>query len=118
MSRIPIKKNIIPYSFDISLGDEMFRLSVNYNATADMFTVGLDKGGKTVCEGAPIIYGRKLFEGVSRLGGYPDVDIIPFDISGNKDRVTWDNFGETVFLYIDDEEKPIYERGINNERIV
>jgi hypothetical protein len=109
MSKIPIKKNMIPYSFDISLGDELFRIIVNYNSTADMFTVGISKGMETICEGAPVIYGRKIFECVSRGGLYPAVDIIPYDISGNKDKVTWDNFGETVFLYIDDGVSPIEE---------
>ena len=41
--RIEINKNLIPYSFDITLGGEIFEIGVNYNEFADMFTLSLTK---------------------------------------------------------------------------
>ncbi len=108
-SRILISKNMIPYNFDISLGDEMFNFSIGYNALADMFTVALKKDGETVCAGAPIIYGRPLFEQLHVTGKFPAVKIIPYGESGEHSRVTWDNFNETVFLWLDDGEYSITE---------
>ncbi|MEI2988881.1 MAG: hypothetical protein V8T22_07425 [Oscillospiraceae bacterium] len=53
--RIEITKELIPYTFEISLADEIFTITVNYNAYADMFTFSLEKDGETVCAGEPII---------------------------------------------------------------
>ena len=50
--RIEITKELIPYTFEISLADEIFTITVNYNAYADMFTFSLEKDGETVCAGA------------------------------------------------------------------
>ena len=37
--RITINKNLIPYSFDITLSGEVFEIGVKYNEFADMFTL-------------------------------------------------------------------------------
>ena len=107
MSKIPVSKTMIPYNFDISLGDEMFNIALGYNASADMFTAALSKGGTVICAGAPLIYGRPLFEQLRVGEGYPAVTVIPWGPSGTADRVTWDNFGDEVQLYVDDGEEPV-----------
>lgn len=43
LDRIEITKSLVPYKFDISLADEIFTITVNYNASADMFTLTLEK---------------------------------------------------------------------------
>lgn len=99
--RLVITKEMIPYSFNILLADELFTLGVNYNEKHDFFTVSLAKNGETKCEGEPIIYGRPLFSDLYQAGEFPCIDIIPIDGSGRNDKVTFENFNDTVFLTVD-----------------
>lgn len=99
--RIEITKELVPYTFEISLADELFDITVNYNSYADMFTFELQKGGETICAGEPLIYGVPLWKDMFVCGKYPELDIIPLDESGNMNAVTFENLGERVFLTID-----------------
>ena len=42
--RIEVNKNLVPYSFTILLGDQWFELLIDYNKTADLFTVNSVQG--------------------------------------------------------------------------
>lgn len=102
--RIEINKNLVPYTFDILLGGEVFTLRVDYNSLGDMFTISLYKGEELICAGEPVVYGVPLWTDVYINDRYPAVDIVPIDESGDTDTVTYDNMNETVFLTIDDDE--------------
>lgn len=97
--RIEINKEIVPYQFNILLGDEPFEFYVNYNGTADLVTVSLYKNDELICT-EPVILGVPLFQDVYQPGRFPAVTIEPY---GDADAVTYANLGETVFLTIDDE---------------
>ena len=99
--RILIKKELVPYYFHILLGGELFDLAVSYNETHNFFTLAVKKGGETICAGEPLMYGMPLFGDVYTAGKHPAVTIVPFDESGNSDRVTFEALGETVFLTVD-----------------
>ena len=99
--RILITKDLIPYVFNISLADELFALTVNYNEKHDFFTVKLEKGGETLCEGEPVVYGFPLFGDLYQAGKFPALDIIPIDDSGQQNTVTFENLNELVFLTVD-----------------
>ncbi len=99
--RIKIKKEMIPYSFDISFGMEKFNLEFDYNKKADLFTVSLKRNGTLLCKNEPIIYGVPLFQDVYEAGIFPILSIVAFDESGMETEVTYDNFMKTVFLTID-----------------
>lgn len=101
--RIEINKELIPYTFDILLGGEMFTIRIDYNSTGDLFTATLYKNGQLICGAEPIIYGSKLWGTVYVSGEFPMVDIIPLDISGETTAVTHSNLNETVFLWIDNQ---------------
>lgn len=102
--RVIIDKNMIPYQFDIILAGQPFSLAVDYNKSADLFTVSLyDSEGTLLIAGEPLIYGQPLFSDVYRAGKFPTVDLVPLDESRKEHSVNWDNFGKTVFLTIDDE---------------
>lgn len=103
---IIINKNIIPYTFEILLADELFNIRVDYNMTADLFTVTLIKGEETICT-EPIIYGQKLFKNLYQPNKFPAIDIIPLDESGQENKITFDNLCETVLLIVDNDEIPI-----------
>lgn len=110
--RIIIEKSIVPCTFDILLGDEVFNLTVNYNAKHDFFTVALEKDGETICEGEPLVYGFPLFHDFYQVDRCPAIDIVPIDESGEQNAVTFKNFGETVFLTVmnyDDEAGDVLE---------
>lgn len=99
--RIVVKKELMPYGFNIILGKEKFNLRFAYNQQADLFSVTLYRDGKLLCNAEPVVYGMPLFRDIYESGVFPIVDIIPLDESGQEREVTWDNFGETVFLTID-----------------
>lgn len=101
---LEISKELLPYSCEILLADELFELHFNYNATADLFTVDLYKDGELICAGEPIVYGVPLWSDVFKSGSFPGVDIIPKDPSGESNSVTFDNLCETVLLIIDNDE--------------
>lgn len=98
---IQIKKSLIPYTFDILLANEVFNIGVKYNETADLFTIALKKDGVTICTGEPIVYGVPLFNSTYIADKYPKLRIVPYDESEERNKVTWENFNETVFLVVD-----------------
>lgn len=97
---LEINKDIIPYTFNISLQNEMFEMRIDYNNTADLFTVSLSKGGVTLCTGEPIIYGQPLFGDIANRGNFPKITITPIDESGENNAVTFDNLSKTVLLRV------------------
>lgn len=101
--RILIEKELIPYTFDILLGDELFTLDVNYNKTADLFTVALLQEDEVICAGEPLVYGVPLFQDVYSAGKFPAITITPLDEANTTDRITYENMNDTVFLCIEDE---------------
>lgn len=98
--RIIVKKELIPYGFNIALGNEKFNMRFAYNQKADLFTVSLYRDGKLLCHAEPLVYGRPLFRDIYEAGEFPALDIVPLDESEQEQEVTWKNFGETVFLTI------------------
>lgn len=99
---IPINKKLIPYTFQISLADENFSLTIGYNRIGDFFTVALAKDGREICAGEKVVYGKPLWENLYRPGDFPSVTIVPLaQKGGSTSAVTWDNFGDTVYLTVD-----------------
>ena len=94
---IEIEKELIPYRFEIELGVELFEMEINYNLVYDFFTMDLYKDNEVLVYGEKLTYGVPLFEEVfdSR---FPGPTIIPFDESGQEQRVTFENLNVTVFL--------------------
>lgn len=105
---LTINKAMIPYDFNIVLGDEEFNLYVDYNNTGGFFTVALKKGDEVLCAGEPIVYGRRLFEDVWKIG-FPVIDIVAFDPSGEFNAVTFANLCEEVLLIVDNDEESVIE---------
>lgn len=101
---IEIEKSEIPCSFDIVLGAEEFNMEIKHNKAADLFTCTLSKGEQVLVHDEPLIYGTPLFKDVYDADTFPCVDIVPYDESGQNTAVTFENFGTSVLLTIDDEE--------------
>ena len=98
---IPIETDKVPYNFHIKLGDRTFIFTIKYNAQAELYTVDLKVAAtrEILCYGDPILYGRQLFNTVEDER-FPQPVIIPYCIHGNEDRVTKENLGKTVQLYL------------------
>lgn len=97
---IEIKKDLVPYQFNILLADEWFELYVDYNKTADLFTVTVYKNDELICT-EPLILGVPLFEDIYQPEKFPAITLVPY---GEGERaITFQNLGETVFLTVDDE---------------
>lgn len=97
---IEINKDIIPYTFNIELAKELYEMRIDYNNTANLFTVSLSKDGVEICYAEPIIYGKLLFGDLVNRGNFPKVVIAPIDESGESNLVTYDNLSTTVFLSV------------------
>ncbi|MEW9702821.1 hypothetical protein [Paenibacillus sp. SI8] len=102
MEYIDIEKSLIPYRFDINLAGETFTFEVHYNGDYDFFSTDLSKNGETLVHGERIVYGMPLFGDVADAR-FPSVRILPYDLSGNSNDVTWATLSESVFLYVDGE---------------
>ena len=100
MNYIDINKSIVPYTFEMLLGDEVYKMRIDYNNTGAFFTLSLAKGDELICAGEPIIYGMPLFGDLKNRGGFPTVTITPIDESGSACMVTFDNLSRTVLLRV------------------
>lgn len=99
--RIEIDKTAIPYHFDIDLGGQTYKMTINYNGRFDYFTIGLERDGEVLIASEKVVYGRPLFSTFEDDERMPNAVIIPMDEGGGQvDRITYDNFGETVFLMV------------------
>lgn len=106
MQHIPIDKENLPEQFQLNYGGDSFLTRFDYNATYDFFSVSLYKVGGDGME--EIIIGEQLvLEKPLWSDMIPDITIgplfIPMDLSGLETAITWDNFGQSVFLYVDDD---------------
>ena len=93
---IDIEKQAIPYQFEMRLDGVTWTFEIRYSSEFDFFTADLYRGEESIVVGEKIIYGQPLF--ADELSG---VRIMPLDLSGNTDRVGWNELGETVFLYLE-----------------
>lgn len=101
MQYIEIEKDMIPYTFEITLGIEVFLFDVLYNDREGLFTVNLyDKDRNPLAYGEPLIYGEVLFDAVRDLE-FPIVEIRPIDESGKESVITLDNLNDKVLLAVD-----------------
>jgi len=113
---LPIDKTLIPYQFDIALDGRTFTIGINYNSAYDFFTIDLYRDEKLIVSGEKIVYGRALFLNQQHLD-VPHIPIIPYDLSLQECRVTWENLNNTVFLWIP---RVMHnsDDGIRSERVV
>lgn len=106
--KILITKELIPYKFNILLGAELFSFKINYNKSHDLFTIDLEDGnGETICASEPIIYGVPLWQDVQQPNKYPALRIIPYSEGTDDNKITFENFGVTTFLYIDNSDESL-----------
>lgn len=110
MQYFEIDKEELPEQFEFDFGGDTYSMKFMYNETFDHFTVSLyvvgDEGELT-----PVILGEKLVLNKYLWSDFtpdelPGTPMIPLDLSGIETVITWENFGDTVFLYVDDDNDP------------
>lgn len=99
---VMIDTSSVPYRFDIELAGDLFTFEVHYNTIGDYFTVHLERDGEALVYGKKLTYGEPLFGSLNdeRL---PKVQLIPRDVARKETRVSMENLGVTVFLFIEEE---------------
>lgn len=105
MEYMEIDKSMVPYRFDMTIKGETYTFQVNYNTIHDFFTMDLYKNDEVIVLGEKIVYGKPLFF-TSQYKDVPKTTIIPYDVSENTDRITFENLNEDVLLFLvgDDDE--------------
>ena len=99
---IEVTKADLPYSTEIDVETETFTLVFMYNDIVRGYSVDLyDADGKSIILDWRIMLNQPLWHGIvnERL---PVWSIVPMDESGQAKKLTPENFGESVFLCIDD----------------
>ena len=99
MKIIPINKNNIPYFIDIDFRGIEYRMGFKYNSFSDTFTVDLYFLGDPIILGEPIVAGSLLFYDYPNLL-IPPVSIAPLTTGDSINKIGWDNFGDTVNLFV------------------
>lgn len=100
--RLMVNKYDFPTMYEVTLGTRTFNFEFMYRESTGAFYVNLyDENEAPLVLGERLVYGQPLFALINdeRL---PDEDIVPLDESGHETEITWDNFGNTVFICIDD----------------
>lgn len=97
---LPINKELIPYEFEVVIGDETFAFEIHYNGEYGFFTMDIRINDEVIAYGEKLSYNQRLFRAI------PDdrlPHIVPLDPSGKVDVITYDNFTQTVFLQVIDD---------------
>ena len=98
MGIINIDKNKIPYFFDIRLNKTTYTFEFHYNAVHDFFTVGInDSTGDVLIAGEKLVLNKPLLNAHGYLNF---IQITPVNTTGRETRITWENFNESVFLEV------------------
>lgn len=101
-SYIPVDTDSLPEEFPFDFGTESFLIGVNFNKSQEIYTLDIYDGAENpIVLGEPLVLNQRLWADIydSRLPADP---IIPMDESGVATEITPENFGVSVFLYIDD----------------
>lgn len=101
MEYLPIEKPEIPYHFEIDLDGGIFGFEIHHNERFDFFTVTLYRNDELLIAGEKLVYGQPLFSSVA-TADFPKVKIIPYAVGDKIDEITYANFYEQVFLYIEE----------------
>ncbi|MFL4498445.1 phage baseplate plug protein [Weissella sp. MSCH1] len=101
-SYIPVNKNGLPEMFEFPFGNLTYILGIDYLISEDIFTVDL----KTAA-GEPIVLGERLVANQPLWSDFtdsriPSVTVVPMNEADPNEDITFETFGDTVQLFIDD----------------
>lgn len=98
---IDIDVDNLPERFEFSFGNRTYNIEVHYNSVGEFFTVSIyDYNMVPIIIGEKMVLNQPLWD-ASTNSRLPLERIVPMDEAGNETVLTKDNFGKTVFLYLD-----------------
>jgi len=95
---LPVDKTQIPVKMLVVVEGEQYEFTFNYNSLYDFFTVSLSKNGKQIIEGEKININKPLF--TTTTNPFKETFFIPMDLSNKETSVSYENFGDMVFLWV------------------
>lgn len=95
LNEIPVRVDIFSYSIDIIIEGIEYTLLFDYNFRDSFWYMGI----KDFIEGQKIVHGQVLFNQYGYKEGFPQVNFVVVDTSGNRNDPTLENFGDSVKLY-------------------
>lgn len=100
MEYLRVDKGLIPYSTNIVLDGTLYKIMFYYNLEHDFFTLDLYVGSELIVAGEKITLGAPLFATVMHRNVPQNILLVPLDLSEVETEVNYENFMETVFIYI------------------
>lgn len=106
MNRIEIKKDIIPYRFDIDIGNKIFTFDINYNFLFDYFTIDLSFADEVLVKGEKLVLEEVLFKSLYKDDAgniderFPSDVLIPISPNNAARRIGWNELENSVFLFV------------------
>lgn len=98
MKYLPVNKEQIPVKMSVPVEGKQYEFLFEYNSTYDFFTVSLFERENEIITGEKIVLGMPLF---STIGNpFDKTYFIPMDLSEEETRITYDSFGERVFIWV------------------
>lgn len=98
---IDIDVDNLPERFEFAFGNRTYNIEVHYNSVGEFFTVSIyDYNMAAIIIGEKMVLNQPLWD-ASTNSRLPLERIVPMDEAGNETVLTKDNFGKTVFLYLD-----------------
>lgn len=98
---IPVDVENLPERFEFDFGNKTYILRFFFNSVGEFFSLDIfDINMTPIVLGEKIVINKPLWQGVNNTD-LPFETIIPMDESGKETEITIDNFGKTVFLYLD-----------------
>lgn len=100
-SSLPVTAVEVPCIFRTAIGNISYYFGFNYNEVGNFYTVDLyDVNMRPIVLGEKMILDQPLFQNETDQR-IPLIPIVPMDEANVETAITSDNFGKTVFLFLD-----------------
>lgn len=111
---IPVAASDVPCRMRIKLGTRTFSLIFRYNDIEEVYTATLENtSGEILFTEWPIHYGTPMFDAI-RTEDFPSPVILPYSFDDvQPEKITPENFGKEVKLYLFDRPDYIGENPSN-----
>lgn len=98
---IPIDVDNLPEKFEFYFGNNSYVIKVDYNSVGEFFSIDIyDSNMVSIVIGEKLVLNKPLWSDITDKS-LPFERIVPMDEAMQETVLTKENFGKTVFLYID-----------------
>lgn len=98
---LTVRADQVPCIFRTTFGNIDYHIGINYNEVGNFYTVDLyDTQMKPLVLGEKMVLNQRLFS-EETSPKIPMIPLVPMDEAGKEKTITPENFGKTVFIYLD-----------------